>query len=66
MRFLVAPGDSDATARKILELYRSRELTGAMGKAARERAEELDWIHVAEQTCRVYQAIECGGNVRGN
>jgi glycosyltransferase involved in cell wall biosynthesis len=63
---LVALGDSDAAARKILELCRSPELNRAMGKAARERAEELDWIRVAEQTCRVYQAIERGGNSRGN
>lgn len=63
---LVAPADSDAAARKILELYRSQEMSLAMSKAARERAEALDWVHVAEQTCRVYQAIERGSNGRGN
>jgi len=54
---LVAPGDSQSAARAILELHRAHDLTFAMSQAARLRAEELDWTHVADQTRGVYESI---------
>ena len=58
---LVAHGDWDSAAREILQLSRSRDLQFAMGRAARRRAEELDWDRVAEQTRGVYESIGSGG-----
>jgi glycosyltransferase involved in cell wall biosynthesis len=54
---LVAAGDSQAIAGAILDLHQSRELQLAMSQAARRRAEELDWTHVADRTREVYESI---------
>jgi glycosyltransferase involved in cell wall biosynthesis len=54
---LVAPDDVSSIAESIVELHDSNETRLALGKAARVRAEELDWARVAENTCRGYESI---------
>jgi glycosyltransferase involved in cell wall biosynthesis len=54
---LVARGDCESMVRSIVELQQSRELQVAMSQAARRRAEQLDWTHVAERTRSIYELM---------
>jgi glycosyltransferase involved in cell wall biosynthesis len=54
---LVATGDCQSAAEAILEIRESRELHAAMSQAARRRAEELDWTHVAARTREIHESI---------
>lgn len=53
---LTPPGDARALAAGILALARSPARRRALGRAARERAEQLDWPHAAWSTVQVYEA----------
>ncbi|MEZ5099446.1 MAG: glycosyltransferase [Thermoleophilia bacterium] len=53
---LTPPGDAQALAAAIVALARSPARRRALGRLARERAEQLDWPHAAWSTVRVYEA----------
>ena len=54
---LVAPGDIGSASTAIIELHRSTESRSTMSRAARCRAEQLDWKLVAANTSRVYESL---------
>ena len=54
---LLLSGDAAGISNAILEIYDSPELRSRMSIAARTRAEELDWSHVAEATEGVYRLM---------
>ncbi len=55
--FLCEPGDSDALVNGLERLQADLDLRMRMGQAARARALELDWVHVAAKTQAVYDQV---------
>lgn len=56
--YLVGPGDDEAAARRIMELYRDRELRESMGRAGRRRVESRHTLaDLAESIATVYEEL---------
>lgn len=55
--FLCEAGDSDALVNALERLQADLDLCTRMGQAARARALELDWVHVAAKTQAVYDQV---------
>lgn len=55
--FLCEPGDTDALVNALERLQADAALRVQMGQAARARALELDWVHVAAKTQAVYDLV---------
>jgi glycosyltransferase involved in cell wall biosynthesis len=55
--FLCEAGDSDALVNALERLQADLDLRSRMGRAARARALELDWVHVAAKTQAVYDQV---------
>ncbi|CAH0231111.1 glycosyltransferase [Roseomonas sp. CECT 9278] len=51
------PGDARALADAVLSLAGNRAAAAALGRAARARAEALDWPHIAARHAALYAAI---------
>jgi glycosyltransferase involved in cell wall biosynthesis len=54
---LVPQKNSKALAEKIIEILRDKELSDKLSKNNRERAEELDWMKIAENHVKVYRGV---------
>ena len=54
---LCAPSSAEALTESILMLYKNPDMVARMGLLARERAKELDWPLVAEQTVHLYDGL---------
>ena len=54
---LVPPGDAAALAEAVAALLRDRAAADALGRAARARAEALDWRHIGARHAALYAAL---------
>ncbi len=55
--FLVAPGNPQLIADKIVELLINKALSQRMGKNGRKLVENFDWDKIAERTLQVYKEL---------
>jgi glycosyltransferase involved in cell wall biosynthesis len=54
---IVAPGDAEGMCQAVVELMADDERRREMARAARQRALEFDWPHVAQAHLEVYRRL---------